>query len=90
MKYLNAKDVLPENILRIIQQYADGTVLYIPAKNETKSGWGNKSGARRQYEERNKRICEMYEGNSSCEEIAGRFYLSVASIKKIVKNRQQR
>ena len=89
MKYLNAKDVLPEEVLRLVQKYADGTALYIPAKEEAKSKWGNKSGARLQYEERNKHIRELYERDFSFEEIANRFYLSVDSIRKIIKNPRQ-
>ena len=30
MKYINAKDILPENILKQLQTYAAGTLLYVP------------------------------------------------------------
>ncbi len=86
MKYLNAKDILPKELLKLVQQHTDGVILYIPSKTEARSKWGNKNGARRQYEERNKRIRELYEMDFSFEEIAGRFYLSVDSIRKIIKS----
>ena len=34
MKYVKAQDVLPKEILKIIQEYVDGKYLYIPRKNE--------------------------------------------------------
>lgn len=86
MTYKNAKDVLPEALLCEIQRYADGEVLYIPARSASRSGWGNRNGARLQYEERNNLIRSMYAECCSCEELAGKFYLSVDSIKKIVKS----
>jgi hypothetical protein len=85
MTYKNAKNVLPEALLCEIQRYAEGEVLYIPAKTAARSGWGDRNGARRQYEERNDLIRSMYAESCSCEELAGRFYLSVDSIKKIIK-----
>ena len=86
MIYKNAKDVLPGDLLLEIQRYASGEALYIPAKNNAHSGWGNRNGARRQYEERNSLIRSMYADSRSYEELAGKFYLSVDSIKKIVRN----
>lgn len=32
MKYIKAQDVLPEEIVKIIQEYIDGEYLYIPRK----------------------------------------------------------
>lgn len=45
MKYVNAKDILPKNILKQLQTYAAGTLLYVPKKEEEKS-WGEVSGYR--------------------------------------------
>lgn len=86
MVYKNAKDVLPEALLKEIQKYSDGEVLYIPAKSQ-KAAWGGRNGAALQYKERNDKIRSMYTAEScSCEELADRFYLSVDSIKKIIRN----
>lgn len=87
MTYKNAKNILPESLLREIQQYAEGEVLYIPAKTASRSGWGNRNGTRIQYEERNNLIRSTYSENRSVEETAGKFYLSADTIKKIIKNR---
>ena len=32
MKYVKAQDVLPEEILEILQKYIDGKYLYVPKK----------------------------------------------------------
>ena len=45
MKYINAADILPENLLRQIQTYIDGEILYIP-KASNKMEWGSVNGSR--------------------------------------------
>lgn len=86
MAYKNAKNILPESLLKEIQQYIDGEILYIPSKASARSGWGDRNGTRLQYRERNELIRSMYSQCCSCRELADRFYLSVDSIKKIVKS----
>ena len=45
MKYINAAEILPEELLKEIQTYIDGGVLYIP-NTSVKKGWGSASGSR--------------------------------------------
>ena len=45
MKYKNAQDILPDKLLRELQQYISGGVLYVPSA-DTKKSWGEVSGAR--------------------------------------------
>ena len=40
MKYKNAQNILPKEIIKIIQQYVDGSYLYIPRKDENRKSWG--------------------------------------------------
>lgn len=42
MKYENAQNVLPSEIIEVIQHYIDGSYLYIPKKDEDKKRWGGK------------------------------------------------
>lgn len=42
MKYVKAIDVLPQEIIEIIQNYVDGEYLYIPRKNDNKKSWVKK------------------------------------------------
>lgn len=83
MKYKNAADILPDKLLREIQKYASGEAIYIPQAAE-KSGWGEKSGARAYYCERNRRICQRYREGAGFGALSIEFGLSPESIRKIV------
>lgn len=37
MKYEKAQNILPYNIIELIQKYTDGGYIYIPRKNENKN-----------------------------------------------------
>lgn len=47
MSYVKADEVLPQNIIAIIQQYIDGESIYIPKRNNTRAKWGKKSGIKK-------------------------------------------
>lgn len=83
MKYVNAAEVLPEKLLKQIQTYIDGEVLYIP-KVSNKLGWGTVSGSRLFYRERNKEIQRLYKEGYSMEALAKKYNLACSTIKKIV------
>ncbi len=85
MAYKNAREILPEALLSQIQRYCSGELLYIPAPVESKTVWGGRSGAKAHYAERNEKIRKLYSEHYSAEKLAGMFYLSVDSIKKIVR-----
>ncbi|MBE6047394.1 MAG: hypothetical protein E7213_03135 [Clostridium sp.] len=84
MKYKKAQEILPEEIIKIIQEYMDGGYLYIPRKIENRKSWGENSGVLNELEVRNKNIFKDYMDGSSIKELAKNYYLSEASIKRIV------
>jgi hypothetical protein len=45
LKYKNARDILPPELISQIQKYAAGKLLYIP-KEEDSTPWGTLSGAK--------------------------------------------
>ena len=47
MKYEKALDILPEHVVKTIQQYIDGSYIYIPRKSENRRSWGEQTGSRR-------------------------------------------
>ena len=47
MSYIKADEVLPQNIIKIIQQYIDGENIYIPKKDGSRVSWGEKTGTKR-------------------------------------------
>lgn len=83
MKYRNATQILPDELLKEIQKYTEGETIYIPKRNEKKK-WGEGSGARRFYEERNSKMRQDYKNRLSFDEIANKYALSVESVKRIV------
>ncbi|WMJ23851.1 CD3324 family protein [Paludicola sp. MB14-C6] len=84
MKYKNASDILPDELLREIQQYVSGEALYIPSDQERKK-WGDGSGARNFYSQRNADIRNKYFCEKrSMEQLADEYCLSIETIRKIV------
>lgn len=83
MKYVNAAEILPDKLLKELQKYIDGEVLYIP-KASTKKKWGTASGSRLFYQERNKEIQRLYKAGYSIEVLVERYNLANSTIKKII------
>ncbi len=81
MKYINAAEILPEKLLKEIQVYIDGGVLYIP-KTSAKKEWGSVSGSRQFYQERNEEIHFLYENGYSIETLSKRYGLAHSTLKK--------
>ena len=83
MKYINAAEILPEQLLKELQTYADGDVLYMP-KATTKKEWGASSGSRTFYQERNREIQRLYKEGDSVDALAKQYGLAYSTIKKII------
>ncbi|WP_318245325.1 CD3324 family protein [Paenibacillus gallinarum] len=83
MKYENASDILPEKLVREIQKYAAGKLLYIPT-GEEKRAWGEMSGYRDRLQRRNIMIRNKYASGLSVSDLADEYFLSLDSIKKII------
>lgn len=89
MNYENAKDLLPEELLKQVQKYAGGKLLYIPVDNDVK-GWGEVSGYRQKLLKRNVMICNKYKNGMTLSELADEYFLSLDSIKKIIYNKKDK
>lgn len=42
MKYVNAMEVLPKELISEIQKYVEGNIIYIPNKSGKRTRWGEK------------------------------------------------
>ena len=84
MKYIKAQKVLPEEVIRIIQQYIDGEFVYIPRKDGKQKAWGEKSGAKDSLKERNKQIFTKYKNGATVADLSRDCYLSEQSIRRII------
>lgn len=84
MKYRNASDILPDELLKEIQKYASGEVLYIPSEKKRKQ-WGTGSGAKKFYEQRNEEIRHKYfHQKVTIDVLCEEYCLSDETIRKIL------
>ncbi|OPH52001.1 hypothetical protein BC351_34050 [Paenibacillus ferrarius] len=84
MSYKNGKDVLPPNLLKQLQEYIQGEIVYIPKKEQKRAGWGENNGTRIIIERRNQEIFRLYQTGSTVMELIKVFHLSEDSIRKII------
>ncbi len=88
MKYENAKDLLPQELLEQVQKYAGGKLLYVPIAEEAKA-WGVASGYRQKLLKRNQMIYNEFVRGKTVSELADEYFLSLDSIKKIVYGKRE-
>jgi Mor family transcriptional regulator len=84
MEYKKAQNVLPKELVKLIQEYIDGEYLYIPRKDGEKKTWGETSGARNMLRTRNSEIYCSYQSGRRVEELSEEYYLSEQSIRRII------
>ena len=89
MRYKNATQHLPKELLEQVQQYADGEFLYIPRIKGAKREWGAKTAARRELIARNERIYKEYLAGASTDALSRCYFLSVKSIQRIVASQKR-
>lgn len=83
MNYRKGADVLPARLLQEIQEYVEGSLVYIP-KRTNKAGWGCVSGTRQLLDMRNRKMVSMYERGESIRSLAEQYHLGEDTVKKIV------
>ena len=81
-KYVNANQVLPENLVKEIQKYIQGTNIYIP--NTERKSWGSESGQREELEQRNFEIIMQFRNGYDISKLSELYCLSEERIKAIV------
>ncbi|WP_315070207.1 CD3324 family protein [uncultured Clostridium sp.] len=84
MGYSSARDVFPENILRMIQEYVDGECIYIPKKEENKIAWGKLTKSKEELLVRNNKIYEDHLSGISIQSLSETYYLSPKTIQRII------
>jgi len=90
MSYKKAKQVLPDELVEMIQQYIDGEYLYIPRKETTRKKWGTDTSIRRDLLERNNQIYEDYLSGIFVSDLVEKYYLSLKSIQRIILQEKRR
>ena len=84
MSYIKAEEILPEELIRQIQEYADGVYIYIPRKPGTRHAWGQETGYKAELKLRNDRIRSDYASGENATALSRKYHLSEKSIRRIL------
>jgi Mor family transcriptional regulator len=87
-RYRNAAEILPAQVLALVQRYAAGEQLYIPLPDQQRTPWGARSGTRAALAERNAEIRQRRLAGASLEELAQAYHLSTEAIRKILRTKE--
>jgi len=82
MKYRNATELLPPQLLLELQKYVQGETLYVP-KVKRKS-WGEGTGAKVFFSRRDSEIRSRFSHGMKPEELSNEYFISEDAVKKIV------
>ena len=89
MKYIKGNNVLPEEMIKAIQEYVDGEFVYIPRKNDNQKAWGEKSGTRDMLKNRDTEIFQKHNEGMPVRKLAQMYYLSEQSIRRIIRDQKR-
>lgn len=84
MSYQKAQNILPIELLDMIQRYVDGECIYIPRKSSNKKDWGANTTIREELEIRNRKIYKDYQHGYDLKYLSQKYYLSLKSVQRIV------
>lgn len=84
MKYLNARVVLPDALVKELQNYVQGEYIYVPIKQKQQKRWGEVTGYRQELKQRNQQIKEEYKSGIPMDCLAEKYCLSLYTIRKII------
>ena len=86
MRYIKAEEILPEELLRQVQEYVDGSYLYIPRKPENRRAWGQDTQYRQELRQRNACIRHDASHGMGVTVLCEKYHLSEKSIRRILRN----
>ena len=86
MGYRNAGEILPVEVIELIQQYVDGENIYIPRRSDNRLKWGSKTRITQELSRRNQLIYADSRGGMTVSELSEKYYLSVKSIQRIIRS----
>lgn len=87
MSYKNGKELLPERLLKEIQGYIQGELIYIPKEDNVRKAWGTGTGTREYINTRNNEIYIKYKNGANIDNLMAVYNLCEDSIIKIVKTK---
>jgi Mor family transcriptional regulator len=87
VSYIKAEDILPEEVIELIQQYVDGESIYIPRKAGKRLSWGCNTDYRAELRARNEAIRREHMQGADVRRLAQRYHLSEKSIRRILRGK---
>lgn len=85
MGYRKAEEILPMEIIELIQRYVDGENIYIPRKENQRKEWGSGTFIRQELENRNFQIFTDFRNGYKVQELSIKYFLSEKSIQRILR-----
>ncbi len=85
MGYKRAEEILPVELIELIQQYVDGTNIYIPRREGNRTTWGYANNTREKLSNRDENIYREYLEGKNVYELSEKYFLSDKSIWRIVR-----
>lgn len=86
MSYIKAEKILPEELIRKIQECTDGVYIYIPRKPGTRRRWVQETAYKAELKARNDRIRRDHGSGEGIPELSRKYHLSEKSIRRILQN----
>lgn len=86
MGYVRATEVLPDDIIRLIQTYVEGELIYIPKQN--KKRWGTNTETKGILQKRNDQIFADFLEGMSIPEISQKYFLVEKSVTRIIRQKK--
>ena len=90
MEYIRAADILPQELIKQLQQYVDGAMLYVPKKIEEKKAWGEQTTTKASLAKRNARIYMEFMNGKSVQILADEYFLAKKSIQRIIRQEKSK
>ena len=87
MSYIKAEEILPEEVIVLIQQYVDGESIYIPRKAGSRLAWGCRTDYKAELRLRNERIRREHAQGVLVRRLAQRYHLSEKTIRRILRGK---
>ena len=88
MKYEKAQNILPQVIIKQIQNYIDGGYIYIPRKNENKKSWGENTETKKYLSARDEEIFNKYSSGVPVKILSEQYFLTESSIRRIIRKQK--
>lgn len=85
MGYIKAEDILPEDVLALVQQYVDGQMIYIPRRSGCHKSWGAGTQTKKELLIRNRQMYEAYCSGVTVAELSQKYYMTEKSIRRIIR-----